>query len=239
MANRPKLIALEGIDGSGKGTQAAALKDAFESAGKTVEVVSFPRYTETFHGQLIGRYLNGEFGTGTHPWPIALLFAGDRAESVDRLLQDCDIILIDRYVASNAAHQAARLPSYDEADARREFTQAIAQLEFDINKLYVPDVTVLLDCKVELARQNVLKKAKRAYTDKAVDVHEGDSQHLVRTRHVYTELFDAAEASHGGGRYGRWICVPVYRRNEGQGESCEMRPVEEITGDILTRLAAL
>ena len=56
------LIAIEGIDGSGKGTQAARLCERLEESGMAVELLSFPRYSATRFGKAIGEFLNGRFG---------------------------------------------------------------------------------------------------------------------------------------------------------------------------------
>ncbi len=72
MATRGKLIALEGIDGSGKRTQLDLLAGALDARGLPTFRISFPRY-ESFYGKLVGQYLNGEFGTLmrllTHAFP--------------------------------------------------------------------------------------------------------------------------------------------------------------------------
>ena len=78
-----ELIAIEGIDGSGKGTQAAILVDRLRAAGRRCELLSFPRYRETKFGSKIGDFLNGRFGQldQVSPFLVSLLFAGDRFES--------------------------------------------------------------------------------------------------------------------------------------------------------------
>jgi dTMP kinase len=108
------LVAIEGIDGSGKGTQARQLLQRLEADGLRARLLSFPRYEATFFGRAVGQYLDGAFGSlgQVHPFFASLLFAGDRFESRS-LLTDAlaahDIVVLDRYVASNVAHQAARL----------------------------------------------------------------------------------------------------------------------------------
>ena len=72
------LIDIEGIDGSGKGTQARLLCDRLVQSGVTATLISFPRYADTFFGRAIGEFLNGRFGTleQVHPFLVSLLFAG-------------------------------------------------------------------------------------------------------------------------------------------------------------------
>src|SRR5262245_14747793 len=101
VSERGKLIAIEGIDGSGKGTQAARLVAGLQEKGLRVELISFPRYRDTFFGARIGDFLNGRFGglAEVHPFLAATLFAGDRLES-RQLLEDAlgrnNVVVLDR-----------------------------------------------------------------------------------------------------------------------------------------------
>src|SRR5580693_6594038 len=132
MANRGTLIALEGIDGSGKRTQLELLAGAFQARGLAVYQISFPRY-ESFYGKLVGRYLNGEFGAleAVNPHFSALLYAGDRLEAkpeMEAALGTGKFVLADRYIGSNMAHQSARMKPSD----REEFLDWLKRLEYDV-----------------------------------------------------------------------------------------------------------
>src|SRR5690606_25094396 len=177
------LIALEGIDGSGKGTQSQRLLQTLRADGHRVALLSFPRYDETFFGRAIGQFLNGRFGSldQVHPQLAALLFAGDRFESRDVIVQalaEHDIVLCDRYVASNIAHQAAKL----DRPQRSELQAWIAQLEFEVYSLPQPDLTLLLDLPAATAQQLIARKSARSYTDKTADLQEADTGYLQRVR---------------------------------------------------------
>src|SRR4030088_2905347 len=113
MTPRGKLIALEGIDGSGKRTQLDLLAHALEARGLSIMRISFPRYDSSF-GKLAGRYLNGAFGPleTIHPHLSALLYAGDRFEAkgeIELALAARKLVLADRYIGSNLAHQTERV----------------------------------------------------------------------------------------------------------------------------------
>lgn len=180
------LIAIEGIDGSGKGTQAALLKSRLMSEGYRSELISFPQYSRTHFGRTIGRFLNGEFGRldQVDPHLAAALFAGDRFESLEtlqELLRTCDVVVSDRYVASNMAHQGAKRTG----DARAALQQWIEHLEYRVYRLPVADLTVHLDVPAETAQLLVARKSTRDYTDKAADIQEADCAYLAAVREAY------------------------------------------------------
>jgi dTMP kinase len=183
------LIDIEGIDGSGKGTQARRLCDRFQSSGTSAAVVSFPRYDATLFGRAVGEFLNGKFGslTEVHPFLVSLLFAGDRCESKPFLLETItrhQVVILDRYVPSNVAHQAAKL----DGPARTALTRQILDIEFGIFGIPRPDLVILLDLPVAIAQQLIAKKGARNYTDQKADIQEADAGYLGRVRDVYHEL---------------------------------------------------
>jgi len=183
------LIAIEGIDGSGKGTQSALLKEKCESRGMHTEILSFPRYGQTLFAKCVAAYLNGEFGdlASVSPQSAALLYAGDRFESlstITQLAQSHEVLILDRYVASNLAHQAAKMDD----DDRQEFIAWLSHMEYEVFGLPRADLTLYLDMPAEIAAQQVFKKKQRAYTTQAADLHEQDITYLARCREVYQFL---------------------------------------------------
>jgi dTMP kinase len=183
------LIDIEGIDGSGKGTQAVRLCDRLKSADVPATVVSFPRYSATLFGRAVGEFLNGRFGTlrEVHPFLVSLLFAGDRFESRPTLLETMNtssVVVLDRYVASNVAHQASKLDGADQA----ELTRRILEIEFTIFEMPRPDLVLLLDLPVRTAQKLIAQKAARNYTSRSADIQEADGRYLERVREVYLGL---------------------------------------------------
>jgi dTMP kinase len=183
------LIAIEGIDAAGKGTQAQLLKTKAQSYGLSVEILSFPRYGKTLFAKTIADYLNGKFGdlTSVNPYFSSLLYAGDRFESrniVTTLSQAHDLLILDRYVSSNLAYQAARV----EREDRQEFILWLARIEYGIYNLPRAPLTVYLDVPVELASKMLYKKKQRSYTTETADIYEKDTQYLATCREVYHTL---------------------------------------------------
>jgi dTMP kinase len=183
------LLAIEGIDGTGKGTQAGRLAATAEAKGYTVASFSFPLYDDNPFSRAVADYLNGEFGTAdeVHPELAALLYAGDRFHARPRIvsaLSECDLVVCDRYAGSNAAHQGAKL----EGDARRRLLEWLDEVEYGEFALPRPQLVVLLDAPVAIARELVGRKAARGYTTLEADIHEADAQHSGATRDVYLEL---------------------------------------------------
>lgn len=184
-----RLIAVEGIDGSGKGTQSARLCEQLTQRGVRCRLWSFPRYQDTRFGTQVAAFLNGKFGAldDVHPVLVSLLFAGDRLETRPQLLDSLassDIVLCDRYVPSNIAHQAAKA----DGPERDALIRWIETVEYDIYALPRPDLVLWLDMPVAQAQQLIAQKAKRNYTDRAADLQEADAHYLERVRTVYAEL---------------------------------------------------
>ena len=178
------IIDVEGIDGVGKGTQSKILCRAMRAKGYNADIISFPRY-DTFFGKMVGSYLNGTFGSlDTVPVEFAsLLYALDRwdywkSARHSQVLDEGRVIVIDRYVPSNIAHQAAKLP----AEQRRQFAGWIAKLEYDVLAAPRPSLVILLDMAVPLASKQVLLKAQREYTEQKKDLHEMDDAYLEAVR---------------------------------------------------------
>lgn len=183
------LVAIEGIDGSGKGTQSQLLCQRIEESGSRSALLSFPRYSETRFGKAVGDFLNGRFGSleQVDPFLASLLYAGDRFESRDLLLETLeknDVVVLDRYVASNIGHQASKR----DGEERKELVEWIESVEYDIFKLPRPDLVILLDLPAIEAQTLIARKQARDYTEKKADIQEADGGYLEKVRSVYLEL---------------------------------------------------
>lgn len=186
------LIAVDGIDGSGKGTQTKLIHQYLLERGKTVDLVSFPQY-KSFFGTMVGEYLNGGFGSleQVDPKLASLLYAMDRKAYFESIPLKGDITLCDRYVPSNIGHQASRV----DPDKSEAFCNWLEELEFGVNRIPRPDISIIFDISVENSAKQVAKKKKREYTDLSHDIHEQDKVYLQKVRNYFLSLGDR-EAYH-------------------------------------------
>ena len=213
-----KLIAVEGIDGSGKQTQVRLLAEALGSHGHQVFVTGFPQYDSWF-GSMVGQFLNGDFGPiyGLDPRITAMLYAGDRFERkgpIVSALSRGDIVIADRYVASNLAHQTARAAP----DKRDELRGWIEHLEYGIYGLPKEELVLYLRVTPHHAQRLVAKKAARSYTESAHDILEADLTHLQHAMEMYDFLAKRAN----------WKTIDCY-----DGTSQTMRAPEHIATQVL------
>ncbi len=183
-----RLIVIEGLDGSGKATLARRLTERWRGEGRTVATMAFPRYGVDIHADLVRDALYGRLGDLTDSvYGSALLFALDRrdaAEEIRELLRSNDIVLLDRYIASNAAYGSARLAG---PDAPTDFHQWVRALEVDRFGEPVPDHQLLLDTPTEVAAGRARGRAAGDAT-RALDTFEADDQLQRRTAAMYARL---------------------------------------------------
>lgn len=193
------LIAIEGVDGAGKNTLTKGLRSVLEASGRTVATLGFPRYGHSVTADIAAEALHGAHGDlVTSAYAMATLFALDRAGAADEIRElssAYDVVILDRYVASNAAYSAARL----EQSVDGEVVEWVRSLEFDRLQLPKPDWQLLLAVPVELADARARGRAE-ADSARARDVYERDGGLQRRTSETYTAL---AQANWGG----RWLVV--------------------------------
>ncbi|MCG5431611.1 dTMP kinase [Mycobacterium sp. MYCO198283] len=193
------LLAIEGVDGAGKRTIATGLRDVLVARGRTVATLAFPRYGRSVTADLAAEALRGHHGDlADSVYAMATLFALDRADArdeLDGLRAAHDVVILDRYVASNAAYSAARLHQ----DGAGEAVEWVRRLEHDRLGLPVCDVQLLLDVPVDVADARA-RHRETAEVGRDRDAYERDADLQRRTGEVYRQL---AAAGWGG----RWLRV--------------------------------
>ncbi|MGA7055607.1 MAG: dTMP kinase [Mycobacterium sp.] len=193
------LIAIEGVDGAGKRTLSEGLLGVFGAAGKSVTTLTFPRYGQSVTADVAAEALHGEHGDlAASVYAMAMLFALDRAGAVGEIegaRREHDVVILDRYVASNAAYSAARLHE----DSSGQAVAWVDRLEYHRLGLPRPDWQVLLGVSAELAGERARSRA-RLDPGRPRDSYERDDELQRRTGAVYAEL---AAAGWGG----PWLVV--------------------------------
>ena len=183
-------IVLEGLDGAGKSTQIRMLRQLFADRGVESEYVHFPRFDSPVYGQLIARFLRGEFGgvQEVDPYLVALIFAGDRADAapqIRRWLAEGKAVVLDRYVYSNVGFQCAKLPAGEERDRLADW---IVNLEFGHNALPRPDLSLFLDVPFAFTERKLSEAREGDDRDSlqgGQDIHEASLQLQQDVRSVY------------------------------------------------------
>lgn len=182
------IIAVEGIDGAGKNTLVTAVTNQLRSQGHSVSSMTFPAYRQTIFADFADQALHGQLGdTADSAWAMALLFALDRKERRQAIVdaaRENDVLIIDRYVASNAAYSLAR--TQDPA-----IVEWIEKTEFGDFQLPLPDVQVCLATSVGVAAD---RARNREATDvqRTRDTYEKDSGLQERTLAAYQKFAEGS-----------------------------------------------
>lgn len=180
-----KLIAIDGVDASGKQTHTELLTKRLIEDGYKVKKISFPDY-DSPSSALVKMYLSGEFGKNPYDvnaYAASSFFAADRFASYrmnwKKDYEDKETIIIaDRYTSSNMIHQASKLSDREEVN---KFLDWLYELEFKIYGLPEPDVTFFLDMPVEYAKQLMQSRENKFDKSQNKDIHESNSDYLLKS----------------------------------------------------------
>ena len=177
-----KLIVIEGLDGSGKATQAKALYEEIQKREKNVMKVSFPDY-ESQSSALVKMYLAGEFGTdpdSVNPYAASSFYAVDRfasyAKNWKKFYLEGGVVIADRYTTSNAIHQCAKLPE----DKWEDFIKWLFEYEYKLIGIPEPYKTVYLRVDPDVSQELMTKRYEGNENKK--DIHEANLDYLNRSR---------------------------------------------------------
>lgn len=183
------LVAIEGLDGAGKNTIVGKFHTAAAGRSMTITSTAFPSYGSSVEADIAAEALHGEHGDlSESAYAMAMLFALDRrrwAQWLREALRDHDLVLCDRYVASNAAYSAARLGQGPDGAV----VSWVADLEFERFGLPVPDHQLLLGVPPEIAME---RAEGRAAVDaaRARDAYERDADLQARVYRSYLDLVE-------------------------------------------------
>ena len=188
-----KLIVIEGLDGAGKSTQISLLKEWFAERQLHCRYIHFPRTDTPYFGELIARFLRGEFGDldNVDPYLVAMLYAGDRKDAapmIETWLEEKYFVILDRYTYSNIAYQCAKMNSDPEVKKLRDW---IMDLEFTHFAIPKPDINIFLDVPFRFTEEKLRNKRQgddRSYLLGSNDIHESSLAFQKRVRDIYTAV---------------------------------------------------
>lgn len=192
-----KLIVLEGTDGSGKSTQIKLIKKYLENKDLKCEYLHFPMYGHNEAAEVIAKFLRGEFGgiDEVNPFFVANIYAMDRFLYLPELYQklnENDVVILDRYVFSNMAFQAAKLDK-DDYKSWTSIIDWIDKFEFEFLNLPYPDLTIFFDVPIKVVSERLKSQRQgddRNYLQGKQDIHEADIEFQKRVRDTYISLYE-------------------------------------------------
>ncbi|MFH8080330.1 MAG: dTMP kinase [Candidatus Aenigmatarchaeota archaeon] len=207
-------ISFEGIDSTGKKTQAKLLAEYLRKKGLNVEELSFPAYNTKF-GQYVSAFLRGEYGKKEDmPEIAALLFALDRYQFkkfIEDSIKDGKIIVCNRYTQSAMAFEGSL------SQDKKKFIKWVGQVE---SRLPQPDVIILLDLPIEYSTKLLELREEKEYLKGAKkDIFEEDLVYQEKVRKTYLEMAKGK----------RWIVVKCFKKNG-------IKSVEEIHEEIVKKV---
>lgn len=215
-----KLIVIEGLDGSGKATQARLLFEELLKVGKAVRKVSFPDYASD-SSALVKMYLNGEFGTDpsdVNAYAASTFYAADRFASYKKdwgkFYEEGGLIIADRYTTSNAIHQCSKL----DKESWDEFLDWLFQFEYQLLGIPAPDEVIYLQADTAVSQK--LMTGRYEGDESKKDIHESNLNYLNRSRMAAEYCKDKLG----------WKVISCVTQGT-------MRPIEDIHAEIMTALS--
>lgn len=190
MSERGKFIVIEGIDGSGKGTQTDLLVDRLKRTGFDLVTDDYPHYETSFWGGHVGRMLAKEFGNPMEisPYLTALPYINDEADGSRKIIRPAlemgKLVISNRYFTSNI-HQIAKMPEGE----RQSYAEWLWKAGYEEMGIVKPDLVMVLLVDPPICRENVRKKAERKYTQgQIMDAAEEDFQHQMQSALEYRRM---------------------------------------------------
>jgi len=215
------LIAVDGLDASGKKTQTELLASAFAAKGIPCRYISFPTYDKEYSA-LVNMYLQGRFGDdpqAVNPYAASVFFGADRYCSyMLDWKKDYDagtVIIANRYTSANAVHQLSKMPR----ERYGAFLDWLTDNEYNRLGIPRPDAVVYLCLPPEQSMRLLEKRC--AETGAKKDIHEKSGDHLENSYRA--ALFSAKKLG--------WIKIDCDKDGT-------IRPVEDIQNEIIERLRA-
>lgn len=188
-----KFVAIEGLDGCGKSTQIKLLTKFLDLKGIKYKYMHFPRTNSPVYGEMIARFLRGEFGhvNSVNPYLVALLYAGDRENAkpiIQNWLSRNYLVIVDRYVYSNVAFQCAKVETLEEKERLNKW---VMELEYGYNRIPFPAISIFLHVPFEFIVRKLNDKRDgidRNYLNGKEDIHESSIELQKKVETEYLRL---------------------------------------------------
>lgn len=182
-------VVIEGVDGAGKSTQYDLLRSRLKKEGHDILEIHFPRYDEP-SSYFVREYLTGNYGSANEvgPYTSSLFYALDRfqaAKEIRQALGEGRVVLCDRYVGSNMAHQGTK---FNNPEERRGYFIWLDNLEFEMLKIPRPDLNIVLTNPYKTIEKRLAAKEDSSTHVKGKDVHEVDPDHIRKTLEVFLDI---------------------------------------------------
>lgn len=180
-----KIIVLEGLDSSFKETNVKRLTEFFKISGVSVKSFSFPNY-DSESSYFVNEYLHGTYGDAMHtdPYVSSLFYSLDRYDTwkrdIEKAYNECDIIILDRYVGSNIIYQGFKTMNNPHLYS---YIKWIEDLEYDKMGMPRADITLFMRVEIETSIDIMRKK-------NLDDIHEKDEEYQRGVYHYCTSLID-------------------------------------------------
>lgn len=187
-----KFIVIDGIDGSGKETQTKLITNRFKQLGYKIETIDFPQYNKKSAG-LVEEYLSGKYGglNEVNPYIASTFYAVDRYDAsfkIKKWLKQGKIVISDRYVAANMAHQGSKIADENE---QKKYLKWLYNLEYKIFKIPRPDLNIILHINAILAQKLSQQRKKQDWHNKTEDIHQNNLEHLKSSEKIYLKIAGA------------------------------------------------
>lgn len=211
-------LVIDGTDGAGKQTQTERLLAAARRRGLRAATIDFPGYARTTSGRVVRQYLDGAFGDAAvvHPMLASYPYAVDRFESAPalrQLLAENDLVVADRYVVSNIAYQAAKLPAAE----RPAFRDWCASLDYDVLGNPRENAVIFLSLPIEISQRLIAQRNRSQGVTVAADLHESNQRYLATVLEEYKVLC---------GQRDGWYEIDCSDAHNG------IRPIDDIAAEI-------
>lgn len=227
-----KIVVIDGLDGSGKGTQTNMLYNWLKDNLYNAHKIRFPEYNSP-SSSAVKMYLNGELGNNAselNPYMCSTFYAVDRViqyiKDFKEIYEQDSIIVSDRYISANIIHQGGKIK---DVKLRNEFFKWAYEFETKLLGIPKEDITIILEVPVWKSQELITKRYHGDENKK--DIHEDNTGYL---QMCYESSNSAVEYLNKLGY--KWEKINCINELEGKGE---LKTREDIFGEVLEKVMSI